>query len=97
MALWQHWLNCCDKSYFKECHIKTLFNYDLRQDEHEFIALGMSTDDYMANVSEHDIYIDLAAIFDLHGDKQRVNFYKSKINPDFFKTNLNWDRVIEAA
>jgi hypothetical protein len=77
----------------KENRVETIFDYVLRQDEHEFIALGMSADDYMTNVSEHDIYFDLAALFDMRGDKQHSSFYKSKLNPEFVKTTLNWDRV----
>ncbi len=80
----------------KEKHIETIFDYDLTDEEKNILVFNQSIDEYLATHDQDAINLSLMFLFSMRGDKQRSEIYKNKLDADFVKTHLNWDRVSEA-
>lgn len=81
----------------KEKPVETIFDYDLTDEEKSVLVFDQSVDEYIATHDQEAITLSLMFLFSMRGDKKQADIYKNKLNQDFVKTNINWDRVVEAA
>ncbi len=77
----------------KENHVETIFDYELTDEESELLTYGLSKDKYIEYASDESIYMGLAALFAMRGDKKKADYYKSLLNKDFVRTHIRWDSI----
>ena len=73
--------------------IETIFDYDLSERESKLLTAGLSKSKYLSVMSPDGIIFGLASLFDSRGDKEKRDYYLSKLDADFVKTHVNWDLV----
>jgi len=78
----------------KESHVETIFDYELTDTEKTLLTFGMSYTEYLGTASYEGIYLGLAALFGMRGDKVQQQKYIKKLDEDFIKTNIKWDALI---
>ena len=78
----------------KPQHIETIFDYDLTEEEKALLIAGMSEQEYLQASSPQRFYMGLAALFGMRGDKEKKQQYINKLDPEFVRTEINWDRII---
>ena len=77
----------------KHGKLETIFDYDLTEEERNWLTLGLSEAEYLAITSQQGVTMGLVSLFGMRNNQEMINKYLARLDPDFVKTELNWDTL----
>ena len=80
----------------KEKPVETIFDYDLTDEERASLTFGIDEQEYLDTHDEESINKGLMFLFAMRNDSDKANFYMSKLDKDWVKLNLKWDKLFSS-